>query len=242
MFSASKQRFGVWHSVGTLYYQQCNLQLLVNRNEIMESKSNRNQSKMRNIYFCSANQVTASETMRTSASASIIADAHIAHLSGPGSLVTVNQPLNNNLIYTLKLKSSSLKIAGVAALAAISAFVAPTSGRTQTFSRAVVVMSGVVHSDETAKPTSVKVSIREVGDTAREITCSTSNKETGKYLVVLQPGKKYWVHLEGDSILTKDELVETPTVQQTQQMKHDFSVIMREAEDVTKPLQTAQQN
>jgi hypothetical protein len=127
-----------------------------------------------------------------------------------------------------------MKIAGVAALAAISSIFVPNVGRSQTFSRAVVVMSGIVHSDESGKPTSVKVSVREAGDTAREITCSTSNKETGKYLVVLQPGKKYWVHLEGDSILAKDELVETPTVQQTQQLKRDFSVVMREAEDATK--------
>ena len=162
--------------------------------------------------------------------------------SGPGSLVTVNHPLNNNLIITLKLKSFSFKIAGVAALAAISLLVAPRAGQSQTFSRAVVVMSGIVHSDESGKPTSVKVSVREIGDTAREITQSTSNKETGKYLVVLQPGKKYWVHLEGDSILTKDELIDTPMVQQTQQLKRDFSVAMREAEDATKTSTTSQQN
>lgn len=125
-------------------------------------------------------------------------------------------------------------IAGVAALTAIFSFMTPNAGHSQTFSRAVVVMSGTVHSDETGKPTSVKVSIREVGDTAREITQSTSNKETGKYLVVLQPGKRYWVHLEGDSILTKDEMIDTPVVQQTQQLKRDFSVAMREAEDATK--------
>jgi hypothetical protein len=118
----------------------------------------------------------------------------------------------------------------------------PIVGHSQTFSRAVVVMSGTIHSDETGKPTSVKVSIREVGDTAREITQSTSNKETGKYLVVLQPGKKYWVHLEGDSILAKDELIDTPIVQQTQQLKRDFSVVLREAEDATKSTVSSQQN
>ena len=196
---------------------------------------------MLDSYFCITNQVTASATMRRSAGASIFADASIvvdavsthASLSGPGSLANRQSiPLNNSLILTMKL--SFLQIAGVAALAAISSIFVPNVGRSQTFSRAVVVMSGIVHSDETAKPTSVKVSVREVGDTAREITCSTSNKETVKYLVVLQPGKKYWVHLEGDSILAKDELVETPTIQQTQQMKHDFSVVMREAEDMTK--------
>ncbi len=139
------------------------------------------------------------------------------------------------------MKSSTLKIAGSAALVALSALFVPNAAHSQTFSRAVVVMSGIVRSDESGKPTSVKVSIREVGDTAREITRSTSNSETGKYLVVLQPGKKYWVHLEGDSILAKDILVETPAVQQTQQMKHDFAVELRETEEGTKSSIPAQQ-
>jgi hypothetical protein len=215
----------------------------------MESKIIRNRNIMPDSYFCNANQVTASETMRRSVSAASLPMLVSLPIllaptlsSGPGSLETVNQPLNNSHIHTLKLKSSSFKIAGFFALAAISSLFAPNVSRSQTFSRAVVVMSGVVHSDETGKPTSVKVSIREAGDTAREITCSTSNKETGKYLVVLQPGKKYWVHLEGDSILAKDELIDTPVVQQTQQLKRDFSVVMREAEDVTKPSTTTQQN
>ncbi len=107
------------------------------------------------------------------------------------------------------------------------------------FSHAVVVMTGTVISEENAKPTSVKVSIREAGDTAREITRSTSNSQTGKYLVVLQPGKKYWVHLEGDSILTQDVLVSTPPVDHTEKLTQDFTVTMREVE-ATK--QTPQQS
>ena len=135
------------------------------------------------------------------------------------------------------------KIAGIAAITAIATFVQPTAGRTQSFSHAVVLLSGIVRSDESAKPTSVKVSIREIGDTAREITCSTSNRETGKYLVVLQPGKKYWVHLEGDSILAKDELVETPSAQQTQQLRRNFDVTLRETDEATKAqAPSAQQN
>jgi len=43
-----------------------------------------------------------------------------------------------------------------------------------------------------------------------EITASTSNKESGNYLVILQANKKYWVHLEGQDIVAKDELIETP--------------------------------
>ena len=99
------------------------------------------------------------------------------------------------------------------------------------FSQPVVVLRGTVIAEETAKPTSVKVSIREVGDTAREITSSTSNSETGKYLVVLKPGKKYWVHMEGDTILTKDMMIETPVADHTEQIQQDFTVVTREVEE-----------
>ncbi|HWF43681.1 MAG TPA: hypothetical protein VG537_03470, partial [Candidatus Kapabacteria bacterium] len=87
------------------------------------------------------------------------------------------------------------------------------------FSQPVVVLKGTVRAEESAKPTSVKVSIREAGDTAREITSSTSNSETGKYLVILKPGKKYWVHLEGDTIMTKDVMLETPAIDNTRQIE-----------------------
>jgi hypothetical protein len=99
------------------------------------------------------------------------------------------------------------------------------------FSQPVVVLRGTVFAEESAKPTSVKVSIREAGDTAREITSSTSNSETGKYLVVLKPGKKYWVHMEGDTILTKDVMIETPVADHTQQIQQDFTVVTREIEE-----------
>ncbi|MEP7235192.1 MAG: hypothetical protein ABI778_07840 [Ignavibacteriota bacterium] len=92
------------------------------------------------------------------------------------------------------------------------------------FSKAVVVLKGVVRTEETNKPHSVKVSVRAAGDKAVEITASTSNSESGSYLVVLQSGKKYWVHLEGEDIITKDELIETPVATKTEQMVKDFSV------------------
>lgn len=94
------------------------------------------------------------------------------------------------------------------------------------FSHPIVIMSGHIYSNEdTNKFVSAKVSIREIGDTAREITCSTSNKETGKYLVILKSNKKYWVHLEGNSIFPKDEMIETPIIDKTQPFKKDFEVI-----------------
>ena len=126
------------------------------------------------------------------------------------------------------MKSSTLKIASASALIAISSLFASASGA-QTFSQPVIILTGIVRSGETARPTSVKVSIREAGDTAREITCSTSNQETGKYLVILHPDRKYWVHLEGDSILSKDLLISTPPANQTQQLNQDFTVELRDA-------------
>ncbi len=92
------------------------------------------------------------------------------------------------------------------------------------FSKAVVVLKGVVRNEATGKAHSVKVSVRAAGDKAVEITASKSNSETGAYLVVLQTNKKYWVHLEGEDIITKDELIETPSASKTVQMEKDFVV------------------
>ena len=99
-----------------------------------------------------------------------------------------------------------------------------TTGAQAQFSKAVVVLKGTVRSEQTGKVHSVKVSVRAAGDKAIEITSSKSNSESGNYLVILQPNKKYWVHLEGEDILTKDELIETPSVIKTEQMNKDFAV------------------
>jgi hypothetical protein len=98
------------------------------------------------------------------------------------------------------------------------------------FAQAVVVMKGAVLTEEAHRPISVKVSVRTAGDTAQEITSSLSNSESGKYLVVLKPGKKYWFHLEGDSILTKDVLIETPSTDRSAQLVQDIIVTPREQE------------
>jgi len=92
------------------------------------------------------------------------------------------------------------------------------------FSKAVVMLKGVVRSEQTGKAHSVKVSVRAAGDKAIEITASRSNSESGNYLVLLAPGKKYWVHLEGDDVVTKDELIETPATTSTVKMDKDFAV------------------
>lgn len=132
--------------------------------------------------------------------------------------------------------TKALRTATLAGLAIILIATSGASVRAQ-LAHAVVVLKGTVRSEDNAKPTSVRVSVRVVGDTAREITSSTSNKETGKYLVILKPGKSYWVHLEGDSILTKDVLITTPASELTQQVEQDFTVVMRETEAARKEVQ-----
>lgn len=92
------------------------------------------------------------------------------------------------------------------------------------FSKAVTVVKGTVINEATGKPIAVKVSVRAVGDTASEVTASRSNAETGTYLVVLKPGKKYWFHIESSDIITKDSLVETPQSEKYTQLVQDFSV------------------
>jgi hypothetical protein len=108
-------------------------------------------------------------------------------------------------------------------IAVLGLFFANSSASAQ-FSKAVVMLKGVVRNQESGKAHSVKVSVRAAGDRALEITNSRSNSESGTYLVLLQPSKKYWVHLEGDDIITKDELIETPASSKTVQMEKDFTV------------------
>ena len=111
----------------------------------------------------------------------------------------------------------------VTALVAVAGLFVAGSASAQ-FSQAVIVMRGTVVSTETGKPVSVKVSVRAASDTAQEITASRSNSSTGTYLVVLKPSHKYWVHLAGDQLMTKDTLIETPAAATTTQVMYDFAV------------------
>lgn len=90
------------------------------------------------------------------------------------------------------------------------------------FSKAVVVLKGTVMNKETNAPHSVNVSVREVGNKALEITASRSNAENGKYLVVLKPQTKYWIHIEGNDVVTFDELIETPAASKTVNLSKDL--------------------
>ncbi len=99
---------------------------------------------------------------------------------------------------------------------AVMAFLAlsNTASKAQ-FSKAVVVLKGTVLNEASMKPHSVNVSVREVGNPALEITGSRSNSETGNYLVIVKPSTKYWVHLEGADIATRDIQIETPALAQS---------------------------
>ena len=93
------------------------------------------------------------------------------------------------------------------------------------FSKAVVVYKGKVRNAETLEPHSVNVSVREVNNKAVEITASRSNSQTGSYLVLLKPQTKYWLHIEGDGVETKDILIETPAVTgKTVNVEEDITV------------------
>jgi hypothetical protein len=92
------------------------------------------------------------------------------------------------------------------------------------FSKPVVMLQGTVQDIRTEAPVSVNVSIREAGNVALELTASRSNSESGKYLVVLKPNTKYWVHIEGEGIEAFDELIETPSVTKTQTITKNFLI------------------
>ncbi len=91
------------------------------------------------------------------------------------------------------------------------------------FSKAVVVLKGSVHNEQTGKAFPVKISIRD--EKNDEVTASQSNSITGNYLVVIQLNKKYHVHLAGEGIVTKDEVIETPVSVTTVQITKDFTIV-----------------
>jgi hypothetical protein len=112
----------------------------------------------------------------------------------------------------------------LSAFFALSIIFGATTESFAQFSKVVTVVKGTVINEATGKPISVKVSVRSVGDTASEVTAGRTNSETGSYLVVLKPGKKYWFHIESPEIITKDSLVETPNSDKYTQLVQDFTV------------------
>ncbi len=123
------------------------------------------------------------------------------------------------------MKNPIIKFIALSFVGAILVLFSAAESKAQ-FSKAVVVLKGTVTAEQTGKPHSVRVSVRSAGDTAMEINASRSNSESGYYLVVLKPGKKYWVHLESDNSVAKDILFEAPACDKTQQIVQDFTVTL----------------
>ena len=108
------------------------------------------------------------------------------------------------------------------------------------FSKPVIVMKGSVQTTD-GKPAVVRVSIHETGGTdadndtssdiitcgIQEITAGRANSESGRYLLVLKPAKKYWVHIEGSFIQSIDSLIATPKTDKSLQIVQDFVVAWR---------------
>lgn len=112
------------------------------------------------------------------------------------------------------------------------------------FSRPVCVMKGcVLTSDQ--KPATVRLSIHETGASAgdtsdeittcaiQEITAGRANSESGRYLLILKPSTKYWVHIEGTFVQSLDTLIATPNTNKSLSIDQNFVVNWRTATDPT---------
>ncbi len=115
--------------------------------------------------------------------------------------------------------------------------VASVSNSHAQFSKPVIVMKGSVMTQD-GKPAVVRVSIHETGGTEsdndtssdvitcgiQEITAGRANSESGRYLLVLKPARKYWVHIEGTFIQSIDSLIATPKTDKSLQLERNFTV------------------
>jgi hypothetical protein len=113
------------------------------------------------------------------------------------------------------------------------------------FSRPVVVLKGCVLTAD-QKPATVRLSVHETGETAadedtsneittcaiQEMTAGRANSESGRYLLVLKPGKKYWVHIEGTFVQSIDTLVQMPKTDKGLTIERNFVVNWRQTQDM----------
>ncbi len=112
------------------------------------------------------------------------------------------------------------------------------------FSRPVVVLKGCVLTAD-QKPATVRLSVHETGETQadedtsndittcaiQEMTAGRANSESGRYLLVLKPGKKYWVHIEGTFVQSIDTLVQMPKTDKGLTIEKNFVVNWRQNPD-----------
>ena len=132
------------------------------------------------------------------------------------------------------MKSVLIRICVASAVAVC--LLATGAARAQ-FSKPVVVMKGAVQTTD-GKPAVVRLSIHETGDAAadedtssdiitcaiQEITASKANSESGRYVLILKPAKKYWIHIEGPLIQSLDSLISTPKTDKPLQLERGFTV------------------
>ncbi|MDP4198017.1 MAG: hypothetical protein Q8922_01150 [Bacteroidota bacterium] len=145
------------------------------------------------------------------------------------------------------MKHGLTRILFSAALLSIVLLCSPSGVRAQ-FSKPVVVMKGSVMTTD-GKPAVVRVSIHETGGTEdendtssdvitcgiQEITAGRANSESGRYLLVLKPAKKYWVHIEGTFIQSIDSLIATPKTDKSLQLERNFTVGWKSAPEASNP-------
>ena len=125
-------------------------------------------------------------------------------------------------------------------LAAFFCLIGTSQSQAQ-FSKPVVVMKGIVMTTD-AKPATVRLSIHETGDEStadtsdevstcaiQEITAGRANSQTGRYLLIMKPGKKYWLHIEGTFIQSLDSLLSTPKTEKPLTIEENFTVNWRQA-------------
>ena len=139
------------------------------------------------------------------------------------------------------MKKISFKYFAILTLAAGFLLLEHTSARAQ-FSRPVIIMKGCVLTAD-QKPATVRLSIHETGaadnDTSdeittcaiQEITAGRANSQSGRYLLILKPNTKYWVHIEGTFVQSIDTLITMPNTQKPLTIDQNFMVNWRTASD-----------
>jgi hypothetical protein len=139
------------------------------------------------------------------------------------------------------MKKISFDLFTVFTLAAGFILLGHTSARAQ-FSHPVIVMKGCVLTAD-QKPATVRLSIHETGasdnDTSdeittcaiQEITAGRANSQSGRYLLILKPNTKYWVHIEGTFVQSVDTLITMPKTEKPLTIDQNFMVNWRTATD-----------
>jgi hypothetical protein len=145
------------------------------------------------------------------------------------------------------MKISQIAVLPILACLSIAFILGVTPARAQ-FSKPVVVLKGCVFTQD-AKPATVRLSIHETGETVaeddtsneittcgiQEITAGRANSESGRYLLILKPGRKYWIHIEGTFVQSIDSLLQMPKTDKPLTIEENFVVNWRQNPDGSTP-------